>query len=139
MATIGDVAKKAGVSLTTVSRVLNDFSPVNKETRKKVLEAIKALDYSPSVFARGLRGQKTKSIAVLIPDFRSYWYSEVLCHIESGAREKGYLAIICTIEVDPERETEYINDLINRQVDGILLCVYKESDERKKYLKHTSY
>jgi DNA-binding LacI/PurR family transcriptional regulator len=135
MATIGDVAKKAGVSLTTVSRVLNDFSPVNEKTRARVLEAIEELNYSPSVFARGLRGQKTKSIAVLIPDFRSYWYSEVLHHIEREARNKGYLAIICTIEVDPERETEYINDLISRQVEGIILCVYKESDERKKFLK----
>lgn len=135
MATISDVAKKAGVSSTTVSRVLNNFSPVNEKTRKKVQETIKALDYSPSVFARGLRGQRTKSIAVLIPDFRSYWYSEVLCHIEIEARKKGYLAIACTIEVDPDREAEYINDLISRQVDGILLAVYKESDERKKYLK----
>ena len=89
MATIADVAKKAGVSATTVSRVLNEHSVVNKETRKNVLRAIEDLNYTPSLFARGLRGSKTKTIGVLIPDFRSYWYSEVLTHIETAVRSRG--------------------------------------------------
>ena len=135
MATIADVAKKAGVSATTVSRVLNEHSVVNKKTRKNVLQAIEDLNYTPSLFARGLRGSKTKTIGVLIPDFRSYWYSEILTHIEVEVRRRGYLATICSIGADPDRETEYIDDLIRRQVDGIILCVYKESDIKKKYLK----
>ena len=135
MATIADVAEKAGVSATTVSRVLNENSLVNTETRKTVLQAIEELNYIPSVFARGLRGQKTKTIGVLIPDFRSYWYSEVLRYLEAEVRRRGYLATICSIGRDPERETEYIDDLLRRQVDGTILCIYKESEQKKKYLK----
>ena len=110
MANISDVARKAGVSKTTVSRVINNYSPVNKETKRKVLQAMEELNYTPSVLAQGMRSQTTRTIVVLIPDFRSYWYAEVLNYIELEARAHGYLAIICSTEVDPEREIEYIKD-----------------------------
>lgn len=136
MATIADVAQKAGVSTTTVSRVINNFSLVNAETKKRVLAAIEELNYSPSIIARGMRGQKTRSIGVVIPDFRSYWYSELLNYIEIEARKHDYLAIICSAEIDPSREIEYLNDLLRRQVDGLILCWFRGSSEKKEFLKN---
>jgi DNA-binding LacI/PurR family transcriptional regulator len=136
MATIADVARRVGVSTTTVSRVINNFSLVNAETRKRVLVAIEELHYSPSIIARGMRGQKTRSIGVVIPDFRSYWYSELLNYIEIEARNHDYLAIICSTEIDPARELEYLNDLLQRQVDGLILCWYRGSTEKYAFLRN---
>lgn len=135
MANIHDVAERAGVSITTVSRVIHDISPVNMETRKKVLRAIEELNYRPSIIAQGMRGQKTRSIGVLIPDFTSYYYSELLNHIEMEARAQGYLAIMCTTETDATREKEYFDDLIRRQVDGFILCWYRGGEEKLHYLR----
>ncbi len=135
MATIADVARKAGVSTTTVSRVINRFSPVNAETKRRVLATMEELDYSPSVIARGMRGQKTKSIGIVIPDFRSYWYSELLNYVEIEARRHDHLAIACSTEIDPARELEYLNDLLSRQVDGLILCWFRSSPEQQSFLK----
>jgi DNA-binding LacI/PurR family transcriptional regulator len=138
MANIGDVALKAGVSKTTVSRVINNFSPVNTETRLRVVAAMKALDYTPSVIAQGMRNQRTKSVGVLIPDFRSYWYAELLNYLEDEARARGYLVIISSTHADHHREIEYVNELVRRQVDGLILCWYKETREKTKVLKDIS-
>lgn len=135
MANIHDVAERAGVSITTVSRVLHNFSPVNTETRKKVLEAIEELNYRPSIIAQGMRGQKTRSIGVLIPEFTSYYYSELINYIEIEARLHGYLAIVCTTGTDPEREKEYSDDLVRRQVDGLILCWYRGGEGRIQHLR----
>jgi len=135
MANIHDVAEKAGVSITTVSRVIHNFSPVNSETRKRVLQAIEELQYKPSIIAQGMRGQKTRSIGVLIPDFTSYYYSELLNYIEMEARAQGYLAIMCTTETDAAREKEYFSDLIRRQIDGFILCWYRGGQGKLHYLR----
>ena len=135
MANIADVALKAGVSKTTVSRVINNFSPVNAETRDRVLAAMKALDYTPSVIAQGMRSQRTKSVGVLIPDFRSYWYAELLNYLEDEARARGYLVIISSTHADHHREIEYVSELVRRQVDGLIICWYKETWDKTKLLK----
>ena len=135
MATIIDVAKKAGVSRTTVSRVLNKSPLVNAETRKNVLKTIHELKYTPNILARSMRSRKTKSFAVLIPEFTNLYYSELLKYIEIEARKKGYLAVVCTTEIDPEREKEYVLQLLRRNVDGFIFCWYRGVSEYREYLR----
>jgi DNA-binding LacI/PurR family transcriptional regulator len=129
MPTINDVSRLAGVSKTTVSRVLNTPELVNVRTRTKVLEVIQKLNYSPSIIARGMRGQKTNMIGVIIPDITNLFYSEFLKHVEKAAVEKGYIVVICSTEVDPGRELEYMQQLMKRQIDGLILCRYRSVRE----------
>jgi len=134
MPTISDVARMAKVSKTTVSRVLNQPELVNKSTRMKVLNVIKTLNYSPSMLARGMRGQKTRTFGVVIPDFKNLFYAEFLEHVESAARQHGYISVVCSTEVNPEREKEYIDELLRRQVDGLILCWYRSVVKNKSFL-----
>ncbi len=134
MATISDIAKKTGFSRTTVSRALNSSKLLNEKTRKKILKAIKELNYSPSLLAQGMRRQKTNSFGVFIPEFKNYYYAELLQYIEIEAIKKGYLAIICTADKDPKREKEYVNQLLSRRVDGFIFCWYRGVHGYKNYL-----
>ena len=135
MANISDVARKAGVSKATVSRVMNNTAVVNKNTRKLVLEAIESLHYTPSFIAKGMRKKKTSTFGVIIPDFRNPYYSELLKSIEHEARKNEYIALICTGEMNAEREREYIHYLLNRQVEGIVLCCYVSIVENQSFIK----
>jgi DNA-binding LacI/PurR family transcriptional regulator len=133
MPTISDVSRLAGVSKTTVSRVLNTPELVNRGTRERVLEVIKKLDYAPSVIARGMRGQKTRMIGVIIPDFTNLYYSEFLKHVEECAIGEGYIALICSTEADPAKEKEFIEKLRRRQIEGLILCRYEGVKEDESY------
>ena len=133
MATIIDVAARAGVSTTTVSRVLNNYLPVNTLTKKKVMEAMEELGYHPSSLAQGMRTQRTRTIGILIPTYRNYWYADLLNFIELEARAAGYLPIVCTTEQEPGG-SEHVNTLLRRQVDGIILCWYHGVMTDQKYL-----
>jgi DNA-binding LacI/PurR family transcriptional regulator len=135
MATISDVAREAGVSNATVSRVLNNTAVVNEETRKRVLEAIESLNYTPSFLATGMRRKKTSTFGILIPDFRNPYYSELLKALEEEARKHRYIALICTGEMNAEREREYIRYLLARQVDGIVLCCYVSVLENNAFIR----
>jgi DNA-binding LacI/PurR family transcriptional regulator len=131
MPTISDVSRLAGVSKTTVSRVLNTPELVNRETRERVLDVIKKLDYAPSMIARGMRGQKTRMIGVIIPDFTNLYYSEFLKHVEECAIGEGYLALICSTEANPEKE--FIEKLRRRQIEGLILCRYESVRDDENY------
>jgi len=133
--TIKDVAKEASVSFATVSRVLNNPELVNKKTKEKILNVIDKLNYSPSYFAQGMRKKNTKTIGVIIPDFLNYWYSELVNHIEDEVRERGWLAIICSTKSNEAREQAYIKELIRRQIDGLIICLYRDIKEYKSYIK----
>jgi DNA-binding LacI/PurR family transcriptional regulator len=136
MATISDVARKAGVSKATVSRVLNNTAVVNKDTRKRVLEAIESLSYTPSFLAKGMRRKKTSTFGVIIPDFRNPYYSELLKSIEEEARKHEYIALICTGEMNADREREYIHYLLSRQVEGLVLCCYVSIMENETFIQN---
>ncbi|MBN2324228.1 MAG: LacI family DNA-binding transcriptional regulator [Spirochaetes bacterium] len=138
MANISDVAKKAGVSKATVSRVLNNTAVVNKDTKKRVLEAIESLNYTPSFLAKGMRRKKTSTFGVIIPDFRNPYYSELLKSIEEEARKHDYIALICTGEMNAEREREYIHYLLTRQVEGLVLCCYVSIMENEPFIHNVA-
>lgn len=119
-ASIKDVAKEAGVSIATVSRVLNDVDVVNEETKKKVLAAIKKLGYRPNIVARSLKTQKTKTVGIIIPDISNQFYPEIVRGAEDVANIYDYNIMLCNTDLDTEKETEYLKVLKEKMVDGVL-------------------
>lgn len=117
---IKDVAKEAGVSIATVSRVLNDIDVVNDETKKKVLDAIKKLSYRPNIVARSLKTQRTRTVGIIIPDISSQFYPEVVRGAEDVANIYNYNIMLCNTDLDPEKEMEYLHVLKEKMVDGVL-------------------
>lgn len=117
---IKDVAREAGVSIATVSRVLNDIDVVNEETKQKVVEAIKKLGYRPNIVARSLKTQKTKTIGILIPDISNQFYPEVVRGAEDVSNIYDYNVMLCNSDFDIEKEKEYLRVLKEKMVDGVL-------------------
>lgn len=128
--TIADVAKQAGVSKSTVSRVLNDSTPyLRPETRQRVLEAIAKLDYRPSVLARSLVSKRTHTVSLLISDVGNPFYPEVIHGVENMAFSHGYNVFLCNTNYDLERAMQFVHSSVDRQVDGVLLMSSSMSDE----------
>jgi len=118
--TIRDVAKQTGVSIATVSRIINGLDGYNEETKKKVLAAIDELKYTPNAIARGLVSSSTHTIGVLLPCVTDSFATRLLQGIEDRARERGYSVIICNTESDGERTLEYLDVLSEKRVDGLI-------------------
>ena len=106
MSTIIEVAKLAGVSKSTVSRVINKSGPVKEETQEKILQAMEKLNYVPSYFAQGIRTRKTKTIAMLVPDYTNVYYAEIFKGVEDIANKSGYMVMICNTDEDPNKEID---------------------------------
>jgi LacI family transcriptional regulator len=123
MATIREVAAKAGVSVSTVSHVVNETRFVSEETRGRVLAAMEELHYKPNRLARSLRrkDKRTHTLGLLIPDSTNPFFAEVLRGVEDASFEAGYNVILCNSDDDPEKELNYLNVLLGKQVDGIVL------------------
>lgn len=119
-ATIYDVASRVGVSLATVSRVVNGNSNVRESTKRKVLDAIEELGYHPNAVARGLASKKTTTIGVVMPDVTDMYYSELARGIDDVANMYHYDVLLTNTDEDPVRETMAINNLASKQVDGII-------------------
>ena len=117
---IKDVAREAGVSIATVSRVLNDIDVVNEDTKKKVLDAIKKLGYRPNIVARSLKTQRTKTIGILIPDISSQFYPEIVRGAEDVSHIYDYNVILCNSDFDSDKEKEYLRVLKEKMVDGVI-------------------
>ncbi|AQS59941.1 LacI family DNA-binding transcriptional regulator [Desulforamulus ferrireducens] len=121
MATIKDVAKLAGVSVSTVSRVLNASGYVEKNTEAKVMAAIKQLNYQPSQIARGLVSKKTKTFGLILPDITNPFFPELARGAEDEAGKQGYNIMLCNSDWDVAKEKMYLNLLSEKRVDGIIL------------------
>lgn len=118
--TIKDIAREAGVSVTTVSRVLNNKADVSDKTREKVLKIIDRLNYNPNSIARGLVMNKTYTIGLIVPDISNAFFAEIAKAIEDELREYGYSVIFCNTDNDKDREKESIDLLRSKQVDGLI-------------------
>ncbi len=118
--TIYDVAREAGVSMATVSRVVNNNPNVKPQTRKKVYEAIERLGYRPNAVARGLASKKTTTVGVVIPDIANAIFAEVARGIEDIANMYHYNIILCNADKRKDKEIRVINTLLEKQVDGLL-------------------
>jgi LacI family transcriptional regulator len=117
-----DVARRAGVSPATVSRVLNGNTPVSVSTRTRVETAAAELGYRRNALASGLRRSFTRLIGVVVPDIANPFYTEVVRGIEDALREAGYLLILCNSDDIQEKETEYLELLADQQLDGVVLA-----------------
>jgi len=134
MSTIIDVAKKAGVSKTTVSKILSGKENVRPATLEKVNIAMKELDYIPSGFAQIMRTGATKTIAILLPEQFNFGYYEILRGIEMVLGKSGYITTVCSTGVNAENQMDYLREMIRRQVDGILFFSYTRVEKNVKYL-----
>lgn len=123
MVSIADVAKKANVSITTVSRVLNGSShPVNEKTRERVLAAAKELNYLPSALAQAMVTQATRIVGVIVGDAIDPYFATIVRGAEDVGREHGYLVIVCNSDRIPEIELQYLNTLGSYRVDGVIFA-----------------
>jgi LacI family sucrose operon transcriptional repressor len=121
MATIKDVAKAAGVTVTTVSRVLNNRGYISEATRKKVYDAMDELNYQPNEIARSLFRKKSNFIGLIVPNVSHPFFAELTNHIEYYAYEAGYKVLICNSYQDSVKERDYVEMLKRNQVDGIII------------------
>jgi LacI family transcriptional regulator, sucrose operon repressor len=119
---LDDVAKVAGVTRTTVSRVINNRGYISERTRKKVKEAMEELHYYPNDLARSLYKKKTRFIGLIVPTISNPFFGELTFHVENILADLGYKVILCNSLNNPEKEESYSEMLIRHQVDGIIVC-----------------
>lgn len=121
--TIKDIAKKAGVSITTVSLVLNNKEiRVSPETRARVIEVAKSFNYNPNSSARALVTKKTNTLGLIIPDISNPFFSELAKGIEAEAQEHNYSIIFCNSSEQGEKDVHNLSLLIGKQVDGLIIA-----------------
>ena len=121
MSTIKDVAKHAGVSTMTVSRVINNTGYIRSETRERVEQAIVALGYLPNALARSLRFKQTKTIALVLTDITNPFFTTVARGVEDAAGAQSFSVLFCNTDESESAEGEYLSILLQKQVDGVLL------------------
>lgn len=118
---IKEVARAAGVSVATISRVLNHPGQVQPETRDHVLAIMRELDYQPNWFARGLNIGKTGTIALLVPSIEDRRFVEIITGVETIAQKKEHTVLLCSTHADAQEELKCLKMVRNRQVDGLIL------------------
>lgn len=121
MSNIKDVAKKANVSVTTVSRVLNNRGYISQKTKDAVHNAITELNYVPNELARSLYKKKTNMIGLIIPDVSHPFFSKFAYHIENNLSKQDYKLLLCNSMFDTERVQDYMKMLLQHKVDGIIV------------------
>lgn len=129
MTNIKDVAERAGVSITTVSHVINETRFVSDDLRERVLNAMNELNYRPNTLARSLRSGRSRTIGLVIPDISNLFFAEISRKIEDKGFEHGYSVILCNTDDDREKEKSYIDVLLEKQVDGIIFISAGASKE----------
>lgn len=122
MTTIIDVARRAGVSPVTVSRVMNRAPNVNPETRARVEQAIAELGYLPSTVARSLRSKRTRSLALLLPDITNTFWTTVARGVEDTAQTFGYAVFVCNTDEDYQKQQRYLELAVSQRADGVLIA-----------------
>lgn len=132
-ATIKDIARELNLSTSTVSRALNDRWDINRETRDKVLEAAKKLNYKPNLMSLGLKRSQTYTIGVIIPEFVNSFFAEVINGINSVLQNQNYQLLICQSNESWEAEQNNIRFLESRYVDGYLVSVSHDAANREYY------
>ncbi|MBO0995189.1 LacI family DNA-binding transcriptional regulator [Bacillus sp. SD088] len=128
LATIRDVARLANVSVATVSRVINQNGYVHKDTESKVRKSMELLNYKPNSVARALANKRTDSLALIVPDITNPFFPELAKAIEDTARGFGYSLILTSPEFNADSNNNYLENLINRYIDGII-CSSSEIPE----------
>ncbi|MBR3118640.1 LacI family DNA-binding transcriptional regulator [Oceanobacillus profundus] len=135
MATIRDVAKLANVSVATVSRVINKNGYVNESTMQRVRQAIEQLNYRPNDVARSLFKGKSKMIALFVPDIMNPFFPELARAVEDISNKHGYTFILCNTDNQNDKEIAYLNALLQKSIDGIILVSSTMTTNQVKDMK----
>jgi len=136
--TIKDVAREAGVSVSTVSRVLNNSKPVSDEIRVRVLAAVEKLNFQPNSLARSLVLKKTRLIGVLVPDIANPFFPVAIAGIEEIAGMYGYHILLFNTFGEIEKELQYLNIMKEKQVDGIIKMSTQVTEKHEEYFSNAS-
>jgi len=131
--TIKDIAKQFNVSISTVSKALNDSYEISEATKEKIQKYAKEHNYKPNFNALSLKNRSTKTIGVIMPTMLNYFFAQVFKGIEKTALEKGYKVITCISNQSFDKEVEIIEMLSNGSIDGFLLSMAKETELSNKY------
>ena len=134
--TIKDVAKMAEVSISTVSRVINDSKPVSPEARRKVLNAIEVLGYEPNEIARSLVTRKSNLIGVVVDDIGSYYVSQIVRGIEDVGRMYNYDIILGSSYGEAETEIKFLQLFKTKQAEGIIVVSEVVDDDVVEYIEN---
>ena len=119
--TIYDISKKAGVSIATVSRVLNGSTNVKPKTKKKVMDIIEQYGYKPNAFARGLGLNSMKTIGILCADSSDLYLAKAIYYIEQNLRDNDYNSVLCCTGYEVENKKESLNLLLSQHVDAVIM------------------
>lgn len=122
MTNIKEVARLAGVSTSTVSRVLNGKNCINASTREKVMEAVKQTGYRPNVLAKSLKMGRSNTICLLVPSIQNLIFPEITRGVEDEARKNGFTVVLCNTDEDPSVEQAYIEKMKTRWIDGFVVA-----------------
>lgn len=126
---IKQLAKALNLSTSTVSRAFRDNSDISKETKERILTMAKELNYQPNHHASNLREQRSRTIAVIVPEMANNFFSQAIHGIERVAREKGYHILIYATDDDYQKEVSFIRHLHNGRADGIIMSVSGEAND----------
>ena len=126
---IKKLAEALNLSTSTISRAFRDNSDISTKTKKRILEKAKELNYQPNHYASNLREQKSKTIAVIVPEFANNYFSQVIHGIERIARENGYHILIYVTDDEYKKEVNFIRHLHNGRADGIIMSVSGEAND----------
>ncbi|MFD0680227.1 MULTISPECIES: LacI family DNA-binding transcriptional regulator [unclassified Paenibacillus] len=121
MPTIKDLAKELGVSVSTVSRALNNHPDIRQETKREVLEAMKRINYTPNALARSLIQRKSNTIGLMIPDITDPFFSAMAHDVEEVLSDNGYLVIYVNTSRRPDKEKRFLTSVLERKMDGIIV------------------
>lgn len=138
MASMKDVARRADVSITTVSHVLNGTRKVADPTQTRVLAAIEELGYRHNLVARSLKTQRTFTIGLLLSDIQNPFFTAVVRGVEDLALARGYHLFLCNTDEDPEREDDYLRELGKKQVDGLIVASAAPREDPAEQLQSQS-
>jgi LacI family transcriptional regulator len=132
--TIADVARRAGVSTATVSRVLSGVGRARPETRERVLDAVRALEFRPSLVARSLKRRATLTFGLIVTDIENPYFPQLVRAVEDAANAEGYAILLCNADEDPEREASYLDILVERRVDGMIVAASTIGTRQREWL-----
>lgn len=122
IANLKDVAKMAGVSISTVSRVLNGKSCVNDETKKRVLDAVEQINYRPNIVSKSLKMGRSNTICLMVSSIENPIFPPIARGVEDTARKSGYIVVLCNTDEDDSIGREYVESMKTRWVDGFIIC-----------------
>jgi LacI family transcriptional regulator len=134
--TLKDVARLAGVSTATVSNVINSSKKVSEKVEKNVLNSMEALNYQPDMVAKSLRIKESKLIGLVISDIANSFFASVVRGIEDALSADGYNVLLCNSDLNVDKEKKYLNLLLGKRVDGLIISASGSSNSYYKQLKN---